>query len=723
MTTIKREPPGPPNGESDPERVPLSAAVAVETARVLGELDSVTGERIHVDWVDGLPTAGERTNDGGVGAAVVDLNLPGSHGAESLDKGIAVAPDMPVLILSETGPEEVARHAVQPCAEDYLARERSGGYRLRRTVRGMMDRRSASEVALENEISSATLNSIAAGVLRTDLNGNVTYLNRFAECMTGWLREDAMGRPVDEVLSLVHSATGAAVDNGVAAVLRGDGTSIAMICSIDCILVRRDGVRIGIECRVTIVDDDAGQVLGVVLTFRDVSEDRAASVELSRVAQHDLLTRLPNRLLFNDRLKQAISLAGRQGKQLAVLFVDLDQFKRINDTLGHATGDKLLRSVAGRLLASVRRADTVCRLGGDEFVVLLSEVSSLEAASAVARKILRAIAEPHLIDDKSLNISVSVGGSIYPGEGQDAESLLGQADAAMYEAKQQGRNGYQFYRSDMRLRLAKRLSLEGDLHLALGRNEFILHYQPKIDLQTSRITGMEALIRWLHPELGLLQPIDFVPIAEECGLIAHIGRWVLLEACRQSRRWSDAGIGTIPVAVNVSATEFLGKDFLSGVRAVLISTGVEPVNLELELTESVLMEDAESTVVLLHALRDMGVLLAIDDFGTGYSSFTYLRRFPVGKIKIDQSFVQEITDRPEENSIVSAMINIGKSLNLRMVAEGVETRSQLDFLQRHKCGEGQGYYLSRPLAAEQAGHLFKFGLQPAAMRPAAYGPD
>jgi EAL domain-containing protein (putative c-di-GMP-specific phosphodiesterase class I) len=268
----------------------------------------------------------------------------------------------------------------------------------------------------------------------------------------------------------------------------------------------------------------------------------------------------------------------------------------------------------------------------------------------------------------------------------------------------------------MRARLAERLLLEGDLRYALGRNEFLLHYQPKIDLQTGQITGMEALVRWLHPQRRMLFPSAFVPIAEECGLIVPIGRWVLLEACRQSRAWNDSGLGIVPVAVNVSAAEFRDKDFLSGVRAVLIATGVEPVNLELEITESVLMQDAESAVVTLLALKAMGVRLAIDDFGTGYSSFTYLLRFPVDTIKVDQSFVHEITTDPDGITIVSAMIKIGKSLNRRVIAEGVETRSQLDFLQRHECSEGQGYYFSHPVVAEQAGSLFKTGLQQAVVQ-------
>jgi diguanylate cyclase (GGDEF)-like protein len=312
---------------------------------------------------------------------------------------------------------------------------------------------------------------------------------------------------------------------------------------MSCTLVRRDGVKLGIDNRVTVVDDHAGNLIGAVVVVRDVGAARAASLETSHASRHDVLTNLPNRTLFDDRLKQAISLAERQGKQLAVLFVDIDQFKRINDSLGHTMGDKLLRSVAGRLIACVRRTDTVSRMGGDEFVILLSQVEHAEDAALTARKILRAVAAPHIIDNKSLDVNVSIGGSTYPDGAQDAESLLGQADAAMYEAKQHGRNRYEFFRSDMRVRLATRLALEGDLRYALGRNEFLLHYQPKIDLKTGLITGMEALIRWQHPERGMLLPAIFVPIADECGLILPIGQWVLLEACRQSRAWSDSGLG------------------------------------------------------------------------------------------------------------------------------------------------------------------------------------
>ena len=574
----------------------------------------------------------------------------------------------------------------------------------------MMDGREAEAIMLENAAANVTLDSIEEAVLRTDLHGTVTYLNRIAEELTGWRRNEAQGRPVADVLRFIDGLTRAAIDTAVGLVTQEAKTANATTNCKNCMLVRRDGIEFDIESKLTLIRGQDGSITGAVVAFHDVSEARAKSLEMSHSAQHDVLTDLPNRVLFNDRLTQAITLAERQGKQLAVMFVDLDHFKKINDSLGHDVGDKLLQSVAARLIACIRRSDTVSRLGGDEFVVLLSQVEHAEDAAFSARKILRALTAPHTIDNKNLDINVSIGVSTYPSDGQDAEGLINRADNAMYEAKQHGRNNYQFFRREMHARLAERQSLEADLRCALGRNEFLLHYQPKISLQTGQITGAEALIRWLHPQRGMMYPAQFVPVAEECGLILPIGQWVLLEACKQARAWSDAGLGVVPIAVNVSAAEFGAKDFLSGVRAVLIATRVAPQNLELELTESVLMHDAEAAVVTMVALKAMGVQLAIDDFGTGYSSFTYLRRFPSDALKLHQSFVQEITADPGDAKIVSAMINIGRSLKQRVIAEGVETRAQMNFLQRHGCSEGQGFYFSRPVAAEQAAELFRAGM-------------
>jgi diguanylate cyclase (GGDEF)-like protein/PAS domain S-box-containing protein len=575
----------------------------------------------------------------------------------------------------------------------------------------MMDSRATEAMVLENEVANVTLDSIGEAVLRTDVQGKVTYLNRKAEEMTGWRREEARGRPMAEVLRFIESVGGPAVGNVVGIAMREDQATKETSACTNCILVRRDGLECGIERKVTPIQDQDGSVTGAVVAFRDVSAAQAKSLEMSHLAHHDALTDLPNRVLFNDRLTQAIALAKRQSKRLAVMFVDLDHFKKINDALGHDVGDKLLQSVAGRLTACVRRSDTVSRLGGDEFVVLLAQVEHAEDAAHSARKILRALAAPHIIDNKSLDINVSIGVSTYPNDGEDAEGLINRADNAMYEAKEHGRNNCQFFRHEMHARLAERQSLEADLRCALGRSEFLLHYQPKLSLQTGKITGVEALIRWLHPQRGMIYPAEFVSIAEDCGLIVPIGQWVLLEACKQAQAWRDSGHGVVPVSVNVSAAEFGDKDFLSGVRAVLIATGVEPQHLELELTESVLMRNAEAAVITLVKLKTMGVQLTIDDFGTGYSSFTYLRRFPSDALKLHQSFVQEITADPADAAIVSAMINLGRSLKQRVIAEGIETQAQLKFLQLHGCGEGQGYYFSAPVVAEQARKLFEDGIQ------------
>jgi diguanylate cyclase (GGDEF)-like protein/PAS domain S-box-containing protein len=709
MTNLEPKTVKPTTTQDSGECVLLIGDEAGEAARILEGSGSATDKRVRVEWVSELSSGIERLRSGGVAAVVLDLTFPDSGGMATFDKLFQAAPGVPILIVSGADGEETARQAVRRGARDYVIKHPSDGYRLRRTVRTILDTRAAEARLSENEVANMTLDSIGEAVIRTDLQGNITYLNRVAEKMTGWSREEAQGRPVADVLRLIDGASRAPVGSALGFATEGKAASSMTSCK-NCILVRRDGSEVGIESSSTPIREHDESVTGAIVAFRDVSAARAKSLEMSHLAQHDVLTDLPNRALFNDRLAQAIALAERQGKQLAVMFVDLDHFKKINDSLGHDVGDKLLRSVAGRLKACVRRSDTISRLGGDEFVVLLSQVEHAEDAAISARKTLRALTAPHIIDSKSLDISVSIGVSTYPIDGQDAESLINRADNAMYEAKQRGRNNYQFFRHEMHARLAERQSLEADLRCALGRNEFVLHYQPKLNLQTGQITGVEALIRWLHPQRGMVYPEQFVPLAEECGLILGIGQWVLVEACKQARAWLDTGIGVVPVSVNVSAAEFGAKDFLSGVRAVLIATGVEPQNLELELTESVLMHDAEAAVATLLKLKAMGVQVAIDDFGAGYSSFTYLRRFRSDALKLHHSFVQEITADPRDAAIVSAMINMGRSLKQRIIAEGVETSAQLEFLRRHGCEEGQGYYFSRPVVAERVANLFKVGI-------------
>jgi diguanylate cyclase (GGDEF)-like protein/PAS domain S-box-containing protein len=462
------------------------------------------------------------------------------------------------------------------------------------------------------------------------------------------------------------------------------------------------------------------RVIGVNMdiTERKQAEQslRSSEARMTHSAEHDFLTGLPNRMLLNDRVNRAIALAPRHRKKVAVLFLDLDGFKHINDSLGHSTGDKLLQSIAARLGSCVRSTDTVSRQGGDEFVVLLSEVEHEEDPAITARRMLRAVADPHSIDGHDLHVTTSIGVSVYPDDGRDAETLIKNADTAMYQAKENGRQNYRFFKPAMNVRAVERQSIEESLRRALERQEFTLHYQPKVNLKSGQITGAEALIRWAHPTRGLLYPAQFIPVAEDCGLILPIGNWVLREACRQARTWEDAGLPLTTMAVNISAIEFRNENFLKGVFAALTDTKLEPRSLELELTEGVLMKHVDSTESVLKALRATGVQLAVDDFGTGYSSLSYLRRFSVDALKIDQSFVRQITTASRETAIVTAVISMGRSLNLRVVAEGVETQEELTFLQAHLCDEAQGYYFSRPVPPHQFATLLETGIAEAALR-------
>ncbi len=454
-------------------------------------------------------------------------------------------------------------------------------------------------------------------------------------------------------------------------------------------------------------------VVATIEAQSQAEEIERAKVRLAHLAQHDALTDLPNRILLNDRLIQAVALADRQRKKLAVMFLDLDRFKYINDSLGHAVGDQLLQSVASRLTESVRSTDTVCRQGGDEFVVLLANVEHAEDAALSAQKILDALTVSHRIEHFELHVTVSIGISIYPDNGEDADTLIKNADTAMYQAKEGGRNHYQFFAQDMTVVAVERHAIESGLRGALARQEFVLHYQPKINLETGSISGVEALVRWQHPQRGLIPPEQFIWISEECGLIVPIGEWVLREACAHAQSWQDAGVTPVPVAVNISAVQFRHKGFLESVAAILQETGLAPAYLELELTESVLMQDAEATTSVLKALKAMGVRLAIDDFGTGYSSLSYLKRFPIDTLKIDQSFMRDIshaTTNSDDAAIVAAVVGMGKSLNQCVIAEGVETREQMAFLQAQGCGQGQGFYFSEPVTADEVVALLRSGI-------------
>lgn len=562
----------------------------------------------------------------------------------------------------------------------------------------------AAEEALfeEKERAQVTLNSIGDAVLATDLQGNVTYMNPVAETMTGWSGEDGLGRPLTEVFRIIDGTTREAAANPTQRAIAENRT---VGLAANCVLIHRDGVESAIEDSAAPIHNREGQVTGAVIVFHDVSQSRAMTQKMTHLAQHDFLTGLPNRALMTERLSQAISLASRHKKRVALLFLDMDDFKHINDSLGHAVGDQLLQSVAQRLKTSVRNTDIVCRQGGDEFVVLLAEIEQPQDAAYLTEKLLTVFSAPHLIGGQEVHVTVSVGISVYPDDGGNVEAMMQNADTAMFHAKASGRNAYQFFREEMNTRAVRRRFVENSLRRALKRGEFLLHYQPKVDLVTGEMSGVEALIRWQDPEQGMIQPGQFVPTAEACGLIVPIGRWVLREACRQIKTWLDAGLQAVPVAINISAAEFRYKGFVDSVAKILQETGLAPDYLQLELTETILMHDAESTVLVLESLKTMGVRLAIDDFGTGYSSLSYLRRFPIDTLKIDQSFVRDITTDTDDATIVSAVIGMGKNLKQRVVAEGVETQAQLEFLKKQQCDEAQGFHFSQALTAEALGSL------------------
>ena len=568
-------------------------------------------------------------------------------------------------------------------------------------------RRAEGELFAEKETAEVTLKSIGDAVLSADIAGNVTFLNAVAEKMTGWSWREAAGRPLAEVFRPLDATTHDPAPDQMEMAVRQDQI---VHLPPNCILVRRDGFEAWIEESVSPIHDRGGGIAGAVINFRDVSAARSMALELVHSAEHDVLTDLPNQLLLGDRITVAIASARRHSNTFAVLFLDLDNFKHINDSLGHPLGDKLLQSVAKRLVECVRGTDTVSRQGGDEFVILLTDVEQPVDAALTARRMLHAVAEPHLIDGHDLHITASIGVSVYPDDGLDAEALIKNADTAMYQAKENGRQGYQFFKAEMNVRAVERQFIEEGLRRALERREFVLHYQPVIDLATGEITGAEALIRWMHPTRGLVPPVQFISVAEDCGLIVPIGAWVLRTACLQARAWIDAGLPKITMAVNASALEFRDENFLEHMFAILSETDLDPKSLVLELTESVLMKHAELATTILQSLRERGVQVAIDDFGTGFSSLSYLRKFPLDALKIDQSFVRQIDSADGDTTIVTAVIALAQSLNLRVIAEGAEAPAELKFLRAHHCDEVQGYYFSRPVVAEQFAKLLETGI-------------
>ncbi len=544
------------------------------------------------------------------------------------------------------------------------------------------------------------LDIVVDGVVTTNAKGLVDDFSPSAERLFRTSAAAARGRPLEAFIGVPPGDEG-----DLLSLLENAHANGGRLTE----LVAKRGPDEAVPIEVTVSRLDDRDPSGFLVTARDVSARREAEETIRRLASRDPLTGLPNRLLFDDRLAQTVERARRNPQEFAVMLLDLDRFKLVNESLGMAKGDQLLREVARRLVLVLRRADTVARLGGDEFLLLLPGCRGAENAAKVAQKILDVMRQPYAINGQELSATASIGIALFPHDGGDGETLVKNADTALYRTKEQGRNSYQFYTNDMNARAFERLVLETQLRRALERGELALHYQPFVSVASGEITGVEALVRWFHPELGRVPPSEFIPLAEETGLILPIGQWVLTEACRQVREWQRVGFAGLRLAVNLSGRQFKQRNLVDIIRRVLQATGMSANLLELELTESALMEDVGESIGRLQAIHELGVQFAVDDFGTGYSSLAYLKRFPIRCLKIDRSFVKDVTTDPNDAAIAQAIVALAEMLKISVVAEGVETREQLATIKRFRCDELQGFLFSGPLPPDELLTLLRSG--------------
>jgi len=618
---------------------------------------------------------------------------------------------LPILMMTGLNDVESINQAYEAGATDFITKPVNSEL-LGHRVRYMLRASSAFADLAKSEARLINAQRIARlGNWDWDIEAGVDWSDEVYTILGK--RPGEVDTSLDGLLSLVHRDDRESIKQSFIAALNSGGSVAA-----DCRIVFADGSEHILNIQTEVTRDPCGKATRMHGTIQDIT-DRKDAERIRHLAYYDSLTELPNRAMFREQLNRSLVQAKRSRQHAAVMFLDIDHFKRINDTIGHSVGDLLLQGVAKRLTACVRGEDAVsrhalkesknsiARLGGDEFTLVLTDMKEAQDAGRVAQRLLTALAQPFVLKDHEIFVSASIGIALYPFDGEDQETLLTNADAAMYHAKELGRNNFQFYDQSMNAAAAQRLLLENELRKALERNEFILHFQPQVDVATGQILGNEALVRWQHLEKGLIPPAEFIPVAEDSGLILQIGEWVLRAACLQNKAWQDAGLPPLSVAVNISSVQFKQKNLIHTVRQALAQSGLDPCWLELELTEGVLMQDTATTMEILAHLKQMGVRVSIDDFGTGYSSLSYLKRFAPDSLKIDRFFVRDMVTDPGDAAITRAIIAMAHSLKLRVVAEGVESLDQLKFLQAHECDAAQGYFFSEPVTPEMIAAMLR----------------
>lgn len=632
--------------------------------------------------------------------AIIDVGLPDMSGLDVLSRIKSDHPSAAVIILTGNATLESAIEATNRGAFSYLMKP-YGIEQLMLQIKRAIEKQQADAALRESEAKFRNLlESAPDGIMLVDDKQNVILINRKFEAILGYDRSEVIGKNMALFIPrrFVHH------QNYYKEYLKNPQEKHKME-GTEAVALHRDGREIPVEIKLSLLKTSEGFI--VFALVRDITERKRYETQLEYLTNHDRLTNLPNRNLLVDRLSQTILYAKRNQRYAAVLFLDLDNFKVINDSLGHDLGDRLLKIIGERLTTCVRANDTVARPGGDEFVIVLTDLAESEDAGSMAKKIQMILNEPLQIDAHNFGISCSIGISIYPKDGKDAQTLMKNADAAMFRVKEQGRGAFQFFTAELNNSIVERMTMENALRQALKNDELSVHYQPQVDLASGKIVGLEALLRWQSPELGMVSPARFIPVAEENGLIIPIGEWVLKTAVRQNKEWQAAGFPPLTIAVNLSPRQFWYPGLIETVTRTLCESGLEARYLELEITEGLVMRDVENALTMLNQLKELGVQLAMDDFGTGYSSLSHLKRFPFDKLKMDISFVREVTSDPGSAAIAKTIIAMAHNLNLRVIAEGIETEAQLSYLRNHGCDEMQGFYFSRPVPAAEVEQLLR----------------